>query len=143
MKQPRAYDEDFYDRFAESSQRSAEIVVPEIIKLLKPTSVIDVGCGEAVWLPVFAEQGVRVFRNRELSRPLLKFRGGSSDILRDVLHRVGDPQLLITRTKEGHECRHVGVALQAAETLHRFEHAGGDAPQHQLAPRHRLTLRFT
>ena len=32
---------------------SAEVVVPLIVELVKPTSVIDVGCGRGVWLKVF------------------------------------------------------------------------------------------
>jgi 2-polyprenyl-3-methyl-5-hydroxy-6-metoxy-1,4-benzoquinol methylase len=38
--------------------RSAELVVPILIDLFRPRSVIDVGCGVAGWLAVFREHGV-------------------------------------------------------------------------------------
>lgn len=38
--------------------RSARALVPWLVGTLKPASVVDVGCGEGVWLSVFAENGV-------------------------------------------------------------------------------------
>jgi SAM-dependent methyltransferase len=40
------------------SHRSAEFLVPMIIDLVRPESVIDVGCGVGSWLVVFQEAGV-------------------------------------------------------------------------------------
>ncbi|HCY35679.1 MAG: hypothetical protein DKM50_06790 [Candidatus Margulisiibacteriota bacterium] len=37
---------------------SAEIIVPYIMELLSPTSVIDIGCGLGQWLYVFKQNGV-------------------------------------------------------------------------------------
>lgn len=37
---------------------AAEEIVPFVIDLLKPKSVVDVGCGLATWLKVFEEYGV-------------------------------------------------------------------------------------
>src|SRR5262245_42415612 len=42
-----------------------------------------------------------------LSLPLLKFGGGSGDILRDVLCRHLQSELLITSPKSGDELRHI------------------------------------
>ncbi|MEJ5265591.1 MAG: methyltransferase domain-containing protein [Bacteroidales bacterium] len=39
---------------------SAEIVVPVIIDIFKPSSVIDVGCGNGSWLKVFENQNVHI-----------------------------------------------------------------------------------
>lgn len=38
---------------------SAEIIVPYIIELLNPKSVVDVGCGLGQWLYVFKQNGVK------------------------------------------------------------------------------------
>jgi SAM-dependent methyltransferase len=41
-------------------QRSAQQLVPEILRLLQPSSVIDVGCGLGQWLAVFKKSGLKV-----------------------------------------------------------------------------------
>src|SRR5690242_20053849 len=38
--------------------RAPSAVVPSIIKLFHPTSVLDVGCGVGTWLSVFKEYGL-------------------------------------------------------------------------------------
>lgn len=38
--------------------RSAEVVVPIINDLLKPQSILDVGCGTGTWLSVFSDSGI-------------------------------------------------------------------------------------
>ena len=51
------YDERFFaDRGG--SHRSAQVVVPLLIDLLAPRSVVDLGCGTGEWLSVFREHGV-------------------------------------------------------------------------------------
>ena len=52
------YTREFYDAQKERSRRSAEIIVPLILALVKPRSVVDVGCGVGTWLSVFSEFGV-------------------------------------------------------------------------------------
>ena len=39
--------------------RSAQIIVPLVVRLVKPKSVIDLGCGTGEFLRVFREQGVQ------------------------------------------------------------------------------------
>jgi len=53
------YDNNFFDAQQSGSLRSAQEMVPAIIELLNPQSVIDVGCGVGTWLSVFAEHGVK------------------------------------------------------------------------------------
>jgi SAM-dependent methyltransferase len=44
------------------SARSADVVVPLVMQLVAPSSVVDVGCGLASWLAAFAHFGVpRIF----------------------------------------------------------------------------------
>lgn len=40
---------------------AAEEIVPYIINLLEPNSVVDVGCGIATWLKVFSDNGINDF----------------------------------------------------------------------------------
>ncbi len=47
------YDEKIYNK------QSAREVVPLVLDLLQPASVIDVGCGLGTWLAVFEELGVK------------------------------------------------------------------------------------
>jgi SAM-dependent methyltransferase len=53
------YAEQFYADQREGSLRSAREVVPLILDMLKPRSVVDVGCGVGTWLSVFRDQGVQ------------------------------------------------------------------------------------
>lgn len=52
------YGEDFYKSRQEGSRRSAEEIVPLVLELIHPKSVIDIGCGVGTWLSVFRELGV-------------------------------------------------------------------------------------
>jgi SAM-dependent methyltransferase len=52
------YTEDFYRNIHQSSHRSAKEIVPLIIELMQPRSVIDIGCGVGTWLAVFKEYGI-------------------------------------------------------------------------------------
>jgi SAM-dependent methyltransferase len=52
------YGTDFFRSIEAGSLRSARAVVPLILDLLQPASVIDVGCGLGAWLAVFREKGI-------------------------------------------------------------------------------------
>lgn len=47
-----------YPRQRSISRRSAEVVVPLVLDLIEPHSVVDVGCGIGAWLSVFRDKGV-------------------------------------------------------------------------------------
>ena len=53
------YTQEFYKDRILGSRRSAEAIVPLVLTLIKPQSVIDVGCGLGTWLSVFQEFGVK------------------------------------------------------------------------------------
>lgn len=53
------YLEDYYRWQHEGALRSAKEVVPLILELIQPKSVVDVGCGIGCWLSVFQEYGVK------------------------------------------------------------------------------------
>lgn len=52
------YSAGFYDSVDATSSRSAQVVVPLVMNLISPSSVVDVGCGRGTWLAEFAAQGV-------------------------------------------------------------------------------------
>ena len=55
MTQP--YDETFFETLQDGARRSARHLLPVIFKLVKPHSVVDVGCGDGTWLSVARELG--------------------------------------------------------------------------------------
>lgn len=54
-----AYTGGYYSAIDGASRTSAELVVPLVIDLLHPQSVVDVGCGTAAWAAAFKKCGVR------------------------------------------------------------------------------------
>lgn len=52
-----SYASGFFKDQQEGSRRSAEAVVPIILDLIQPKSVLDVGCGVGTWLEVFRAHG--------------------------------------------------------------------------------------
>jgi SAM-dependent methyltransferase len=52
------YDQSFYNSIEADSISSAKEIVPFVLDLIKPASVIDVGCGTGAWLSVFQELGI-------------------------------------------------------------------------------------
>lgn len=56
------YDEGFYAEQAPGSERSARVVLPIVLALLEPASIMDVGCGIGTWLRVARDLGVASVR---------------------------------------------------------------------------------
>jgi SAM-dependent methyltransferase len=52
------YTRDFFETIQGGSRRSAEEMVPLLLALVNPRSVVDVGCGDGTWLSVVAAHGV-------------------------------------------------------------------------------------
>ena len=55
---PASYSTTFYDEMKDSNLASARAVVPFVLSLVPVTSVVDIGCGEGLWLKAFSEAGV-------------------------------------------------------------------------------------
>lgn len=86
----RLYSHAFYAELSMTARRSAREIVPLVLELVRPRSVVDVGCGTGAWLAAFQEYGVpdvlgidrahvppellevpaRCFLVRDLARPL-------------------------------------------------------------------------
>lgn len=56
--QKTPYTGQFYANQSEGSLRSARVVVPLVMDMIRPKSVVDVGCGVGTWLAAFSENGV-------------------------------------------------------------------------------------
>jgi SAM-dependent methyltransferase len=52
------FDNAYFEWQGDSAERSAGAVIPHVIERLRPTSVLDVGCGSGGWLKVFKDHGV-------------------------------------------------------------------------------------
>ena len=52
------YDRAFFEAHRGGAESSAEVLVPQVVELLGPRSVVDVGCGSGTWLSVFRRHGV-------------------------------------------------------------------------------------
>jgi SAM-dependent methyltransferase len=53
------YTKQFFDLQKDASYASAQVVVPIVLDLVHPNSVVDVGCGVGTWLAVFKDHGVK------------------------------------------------------------------------------------
>jgi SAM-dependent methyltransferase len=55
---PTNYNRTFFAEQREQGLRSARVVAPVIVEMLRPRSVVDVGCGVGAWIAAFKECGV-------------------------------------------------------------------------------------
>lgn len=58
MTTPSAYDRRYFGTRDDTASRSAEVIVPMLMELASPRSVVDVGCGLGAWLAAFEAAGV-------------------------------------------------------------------------------------
>ncbi|MBN2182867.1 MAG: methyltransferase domain-containing protein [Sedimentisphaerales bacterium] len=54
-----SYTNDFFADLRKKTKQSAKEIVPLVIEMINPKSVIDVGCGEGIWLAAFEKNGVK------------------------------------------------------------------------------------
>lgn len=52
------YDADYFQSFRAASRSSAAAMVPRVVELVRPRSVVDVGCGVAEWAAAFQAMGI-------------------------------------------------------------------------------------
>jgi SAM-dependent methyltransferase len=55
----RPYTRRYYGQILHSQRRSAKEIIPLVLELVHPKSVVDVGCGPGAWLSVFKEYGIQ------------------------------------------------------------------------------------
>jgi 23S rRNA U2552 (ribose-2'-O)-methylase RlmE/FtsJ len=53
------YNNNYYKTQIPQSYKSAKVILNHLSLIIKPKSIIDVGCGRGAWLKVFKEQGAR------------------------------------------------------------------------------------
>ena len=54
-----SYSKEFYNEMEDTNLVSARVVIPLVIDLVNPKSVIDIGCGTGLWLKAFNENGIK------------------------------------------------------------------------------------
>jgi SAM-dependent methyltransferase len=54
----QTYPSRFFEGLADGARSSAKEIVPLVLELVQPTSVVDVGCGLGIWLSVFEQHGI-------------------------------------------------------------------------------------
>ena len=52
------YSKEFYLALQERAIQSAQTIVPMVIELIQPSSLIDIGCGNGAWISIFRENGI-------------------------------------------------------------------------------------
>lgn len=52
MNETSPYSPYFFSVYEESSRRSAEAILPTVLDLVRPSSIVDVGCGIGTWVRV-------------------------------------------------------------------------------------------
>ena len=57
--QNKMYGNAYFDRRLEEGRRAAEAIVPLLVDLARPQSVVDVGCGSGSWLEAFMNRGLK------------------------------------------------------------------------------------
>lgn len=58
MKEQNVYSSDWFAAQKKGAFNSAEVVVPIVLDLISPKSVVDAGCGVGIWLKSFMDHGV-------------------------------------------------------------------------------------
>jgi SAM-dependent methyltransferase len=58
MPSRHVYDNSFFDYINEGSTRSAKKIVPLLMQMTSPRSVLDIGCGAGAWLNVWGKAGL-------------------------------------------------------------------------------------
>lgn len=53
------YTEEFFELVSEGSFKSAQVILPIVVDLIQPRSVIDVGCGQGTWLSILTQLGIQ------------------------------------------------------------------------------------
>jgi SAM-dependent methyltransferase len=52
------YSSEYFETLVKGSRRSAGVIAPYMVELIRPSSVIDLGCGVGAWLAAFQDCGV-------------------------------------------------------------------------------------
>lgn len=56
------YDNKFFEQHEQGMIQSARMIVPILMQLIQPSSVIDIGCGRGAWLRAFLDNGVKAVK---------------------------------------------------------------------------------
>ena len=51
------YSREFYAEESNAARKAARVILPSIIELVRPVSIVDVGCGTGRWLRRYRDVG--------------------------------------------------------------------------------------
>lgn len=97
MGQP--YTRTFFETFEDVARAAAHVVMPIVLDLVRPSSVIDVGCGEGIWLEVCRTLGIENVTGLDGAYVASDLRRVANFIEADLawpLHAVGTFDLAIS-----------------------------------------------
>lgn len=120
-----AYTPKFFSWAVDRTRSSAEAIVPLVLERVRPTSVVDIGCGIGVWLGAFARHGVDDYLG--VDGPWVPRETLLIPEERFIAARLDRPLELGRRFD-------LAVALEVAEHLHEHRAAGFVANLARLAP---------
>ena len=107
--QPAAlYDASFFEPLTAGALQSARVIVPLLLRLVHPESVIDVGCGLGAWLKVFQEYGVQRVRGID---------GDYIDRAKLMIEPTCFTSVDLAEGFELSECYDLAICLEVAEHL--------------------------
>ena len=58
MNSSKSYSSSFYVGQVEGSTKSADVILPLLLTIIRPQSILDVGCGTGTWLATAAAHGI-------------------------------------------------------------------------------------
>lgn len=102
------YDDDFYRLLHEGSERSAQIYLGHLWTLIRPASVLDVGCGRGAWLSVCKRLG---------SQRIVGIDGHWNDRSKMVLDEIDYRGVDLSRPFQLGEKFDLAISLEVAEHL--------------------------
>jgi SAM-dependent methyltransferase len=59
MGRMESYTTELYEHWSSGARNSAQAIVPLVVDMVRPQSVVDVGCGLGFWLRMFQDLGVK------------------------------------------------------------------------------------
>ena len=74
MNENYKYDENFYLNEDNQAKKSAEKIIPYLVKNLSINSALDVGCGTGSWLSIWSKLGVNNFIGVDFMKPSSNLR---------------------------------------------------------------------
>lgn len=124
------YDASFYAAYGDRSRKSASVIVPIVSDLVRPASVLDVGCGVGSWLAEWASHG------------LTDLLGIDGEYIDNATLRIEQSQFRAVDLRQGFTLDRTFDLVQSLEVAEHLDGSCADAFVDSLA-RHSDTVLFS